>query len=188
VSVPLFNIRPQPVFDLCLLVEMGYVLVGLAVISFGISGLTLLNLATILHIVNVLMNTGGKIMKSKLLAIALLAGGTLFGQVSLGIRIGPPPPPRVVRVQPPAPGPGWVRVQGYWYPVNGRYVWHEGYWSRPPYEGAYWIAPGYREGYFVDGHWDGPRGRLEHRHDWDRERDRRDYRRYEEHHEDHDGR
>ncbi len=120
-------------------------------------------------------------MKSKLLAMALVAGGTLFGQVSLGIRIGPPPAPRVVRVQPPAPGPGYTWVAGYWYPVSGRYVWHEGYWSRPPYEGAYWTAPGYHDGYFVEGHWDGPHGRVEHHHDWDHDRDR-DYHRW---HDDH---
>ena len=123
-------------------------------------------------------------MKSKLLAVALLAGGTLFGQVSVGVRIGPPPPPRVVAVQPPAPAPGYTWVAGYWYPVDGRWRWHEGYWTRAPYEGAYWVAPGYRDGVFVNGYWDGGHGHFEHRHDWDRDRDR-DYHRWEEHHDDH---
>ena len=120
-------------------------------------------------------------MKSKLLAVMLLAGGTMFGQVSFGIRIGPPPPPRVIRVQPVAPGPGYTFVQGYWYPVGGRYRWHEGYWSRPPYEGARWVGPGYEGGAYMVGHWDGDRGRIEHDHGWDRDHDRRDRDRYVEH-------
>ena len=78
----------------------------------------------------------------KLLAVLLLAGGSMFGaQVSFGIRIGEPPPPRVIRVRPRAPGPDYFWVDGYWYPVNGRYRWHEGYWTRPPFAGARWIAP-----------------------------------------------
>ena len=121
-------------------------------------------------------------MKSKLLAVMLFAAGTMFGQISLGIHIGPPPPPRVVRVQPVAPGPGYTFVQGYWYPVGGRYRWHEGYWSRPPYEGARWVGPGYEGGVYMVGHWDGDHGRVEHDHRWDRDRDRRDRDRFEDHH------
>jgi len=79
----------------------------------------------------------------KLLAALLLTAGLGFGQVSLGIRIGPPPRPRVIRVRPPAPGPEYFWVDGYWYPVGNRYRWHEGYWSRPPYEGYRWIGPRY---------------------------------------------
>jgi hypothetical protein len=41
----------------------------------------------------------------------------------------------VVAVHPAAPGPGFTWVDGYWYPVGGHYRWHEGYWTRPPYEG-----------------------------------------------------
>lgn len=120
-------------------------------------------------------------MKSKLLAVMLFAGGTMFGQISLGIHIGPPPRPRVVRVQPVAPGPGYVWVQGYWYPVSGHYRWHDGYWSQPPYGGARWVNPGYEGGVYMVGHWDGDRGRVEHDHGWDRDRDRRDRDRFEEH-------
>ena len=125
-------------------------------------------------------------MKKKLLAVVLLAGGSLFGQVSLGIRIGPPPPPRVVRVQPRAPGAGFVWVQGYWYPVGNRYRWHDGYWSRPPYDGAQWIAPRYEGGYFQEGRWEGSRGRFDHDHRWDRDRNRRDRDRFDDHDRDHD--
>jgi hypothetical protein len=115
-----------------------------------------------------------KIMKSRMLVLVLMAGGSLFAQVSLGIRIGPPPPPRVVRVQPPAPGPGYLWVQGYYYPAGGRYKWHDGYWSRPPYEGAHWVAPQHDGQFYQDGHWEGDRGRFDHDHRWDRDHARRD--------------
>jgi hypothetical protein len=109
----------------------------------------------------------------KLLAILLLAGGTMFGaQVSFGITIGPPPPPRVVRVRPVAPGPDYFWVDGYWYPVDGRYRWHDGYWTRPPYGGARWIAPRHDGERFFEGYWECDRGRFQHDHRWDRDRDR----------------
>jgi len=86
----------------------------------------------------------------KLLAAMLLTAGLGMGQVSIGVRIGPPPAPRVVRVHPRSPGPGYFWVDGYWYPVGNRYRWHEGYW-------------------------DGGRGRFNHDHRWDRDRRNRDY-------------
>lgn len=43
-------------------------------------------------------------MKLKLLALVLFAASALSAQVSIGIRIGPPPLPRIVRVRPPSPG------------------------------------------------------------------------------------
>ena len=111
-------------------------------------------------------------MRAKLLAAVLLAAGSLFGaQVSLGITIGAPPPPRVY-VQPPAPGPGFVWVSGYWYPVGHRYRWHAGYWTRPPYPGAVWVAPHHDGRQYFAGYWGGNRGRIEHDHRWDRDRDR----------------
>src|ERR1039458_4908120 len=115
-------------------------------------------------------------MKTALLAMALLVAGSAFGaQISLGIRIGPPPRPRVVRVQPRRPGPGFVWIGGYWYPAGGRYRWHGGYWSRPPYAGARWIGPRHDGQQFFAGYWEGDRGRFEHDHRWDRDRNR-DYR------------
>jgi len=115
-------------------------------------------------------------MKKTLLALMLLAGELSFGQVSVGIRIGPPPPPRVVRQTRP-PGPGYVWVEGYWYPVGNRYVWHNGYWTRPPYDGARWLRPRYEGDRFFEGYWEGDRGRFEHDHRWDRDRNR-DYGRF----------
>ena len=114
-------------------------------------------------------------MKEKLLAMALVAAATVFGaDISIGIRIGPPPPARVVRVLPASPGPGFIWVGGYWYPSGNHYKWHEGYWTRPPYEGAVWVGPRHEGGLFYDGYWEGPRGRWEHDHRWDRDRGRRD--------------
>jgi hypothetical protein len=107
----------------------------------------------------------------------LTAGSVLEAQVGIGIRIGPPPAPRVLRVQPPSPGADFQWIGGYWYPVGNRYTWHNGYWSRPVYAGAQWIAPRHDGERFYAGYWDGDRGRFEHDHRWDRNRDR-DYGRY----------
>ena len=83
-------------------------------------------------------------MKTKLFALLLVAGSSLFaaGHFSIGVGIGvapaygyyapPPPPPPVVTYAVPAPGPGYTWVGGYWYPVGPRYAWHAGYWARPP--------------------------------------------------------
>jgi hypothetical protein len=54
-------------------------------------------------------------------------------EVSVGVVIGAPPPPRVVVVIPAQPAPECVWVEGYWYPVGKHYKWHGGYWTRPPY-------------------------------------------------------
>jgi hypothetical protein len=109
-------------------------------------------------------------MKKLLAAMVLIAGLGFGAQVSLGIRIGPPPRPRVVRVRPPAPGPDYFWVDGYSYPVGNRYRWHAGYWTRPPYAGARWAAPRYEGGMYYQGYWEGDRGRFEHDHRWDRDR------------------
>ncbi len=109
-------------------------------------------------------------------ALLLSSAGTAYAQISFGFRIGePPPPPREYRV-PPQPGPDYVWVEGYNYPEGGRYVWHDGYWTRPPYEGAYWVEPYHENGQYFAGHWEGSRGVVAHDHRWDRE-DQRDERR-----------
>jgi len=110
-------------------------------------------------------------MKKTILALMLLGAGSSFAQVSIGVRIGPPPPPRVVRPS-RTPGPGYIWVDGYWYPVGGRYKWHGGYWTRPPYDGARWREPHYDGGRFFEGYWEGGRGRFDHDHRWDRDRNR----------------
>jgi hypothetical protein len=110
-----------------------------------------------------------------LLAVMVLGIGSMANaQVSIGIRIGPPPAPRVVRVTPRRPGAEYVWIDGYWYPVGSRYVWHSGYWTRPPYIGARWVAPRHDGQQFFVGFWDGDHGRFEHDHHFDRDRYRDD--------------
>lgn len=142
-------------------------------------------------------------IKAAFCALIMFAGASAARaqvSVSVGIAIGQPPPPRVVRVVPRSPGPGYFWVAGYWYPVGRRYVWHPGYWSRPPYDGAVWVAPRYDRGRYFVGYWNGPRGRVDHDHRWDhdrgrdyegwrRDRDHRDHHdrdRRHRHHDDHD--
>jgi hypothetical protein len=113
------------------------------------------------------------LMKAALVAAMLFA--TVSGmkaQVSIGVIIGPPPPPRVVRVLEPPPDPDFIWVEGYWYPVGRHYLWHEGYWTRAPYEGARWVPPRYDGRQFFAGYWEGDHGRVEHDHRWDRDHDR----------------
>ena len=115
-------------------------------------------------------------MKIKLFVLMLLAAGAVFAQVSVGIRIGPPPADRVVRVQPPSPGAGYVWVAGYQYPEGNRYRWHEGYWTRPAYPGATWVAPHHDGQQYFNGYWNGDHGQVAHDHKWDKEKGHnRDY-------------
>src|ERR1700738_767321 len=87
-------------------------------------------------------------------------------QVSFDVHIGTPPPaPRAYRV-PPQPGPDYVWVEGYHYPQGSRYVWHDGYWTRPPYSGAYLVAPSHLGGRYSAGHGEGSRGNVAHDHRW----------------------
>ena len=95
-----------------------------------------------------------------------------YAQVSIGIKIFAPPPPRVAVVTSVAPSPDHVWIEGYWYPVGNHYKWHEGYWTRPPYEGARWVAPRHDGERYFAGYWDGDRGRVEHDHHSDHEHDR----------------
>ena len=77
-------------------------------------------------------------------ALLLAWAPAAYAQISFDVRMGAPPPaPRAYRV-PPQPGPDYVWVEGYWYPVNGQYRWHNGYWTHPPYPDAYWVAPYYQ--------------------------------------------
>ena len=116
------------------------------------------------------------LLKAVVLAgVLLIPAATAHAQVSFGLRIGPPPAPRAY-VVPPSPGPGYIWVEGYNYPVNGHYAWHNGYWTRPPYAGAYWVEPYHVGGRYYAGRWEGSRGVIAHDHRWDR-RPARDFRR-----------
>ena len=107
-------------------------------------------------------------MKTKLLALLLLAGSTAFGArigFGFGVGIGVPyaypgyyaPPPVVapyayapVGV---APGFGYTWIAPYYYPVGAGWGWHAGYWARPPYVGARWMAPRFYGGRYYGGYW-----------------------------------
>jgi len=120
-------------------------------------------------------------------ALVISAGSVVNAQVSVGVQIGrpapvvveepapvvieEPPPPRVYHVA-PRPGAEFVWVEGYWYPQGRHYLWHDGYWTRPPYADAFWVEPYYARGVYVAGYWSSPRGRFDHDHRWDRERER----------------
>ena len=101
-------------------------------------------------------------MKTKLLALMILAGSSMFAGSHFYVGIGaggyypgyyyappPPPPPAVVY----APRPGYSWVPGYYYPSGPRYSWRAGYWGRPPYRGAYWVAPRYYGHRYYYGYW-----------------------------------
>jgi hypothetical protein len=102
-------------------------------------------------------------MKTKLLAIFLLAGSSLFAgtRVFFGVGVGPaygyyaapPPPPPVVSYAPAYPGPAYSWVGGYYYPSGPRWAWRAGYWAPRPYVGAYWSAPRYYGHRYYPGYW-----------------------------------
>jgi hypothetical protein len=104
-------------------------------------------------------------MKSKVLALFLLAGSSVFAAPRIQVAVGfgggyaapypgyyAPPPPAVVEYA-PAYRPGFARVGGYWYPAGARYGWHPGYWAHPPYYGARWEGPRYGGGRYDRGFW-----------------------------------
>lgn len=91
-------------------------------------------------------------MKTKFLAVLLLAGMSLFARVhfSIGVGIGvpygyyygPPPvyyaaPPVLAYAPPPHIVPGYSWVGGYWRPVYRRH----------------WVRPYYRHRYYYRGRW-----------------------------------
>jgi hypothetical protein len=112
---------------------------------------------------------------SKLIVLTLVAAGSIFAQLSIGVRIGAPPPMRVVRVQPRSPGEGYSWITGYWYPVGSHYKWHDGYWTRPAYSGARWVEPRHDGQRYYAGYWEGDRGQTGHNHRSDRDRNNRDF-------------
>lgn len=78
-------------------------------------------------------------MKTKLMAMALLAGSSLFAapRIAIGVGIGVPvapapvvvaPPP--VAYVPPCPGPGYVWIGGNWVFRAGP-AYHPGYFRGP---------------------------------------------------------
>ena len=78
-------------------------------------------------------------MKTKLLAMMLLAGGSIFAQTrfSIGLGFGTQgggfyqAPPAYASNIPPCPGPGYTWVDGFWRNDYGRRTWVAGYWNAP---------------------------------------------------------
>lgn len=99
-------------------------------------------------------------MKTKLLALLFLIGtSAAFAgpRFFVGVGVGPAYVPAPVYVAPPivapapvAYAPGYAWIPGYYGP---HYVWHAGYWARPPYPHAVWVGPRYYGGHFYGGYW-----------------------------------
>ena len=94
-------------------------------------------------------------MKTKLLAVLLLAGSSLFAapRVFVGVGLGPYPAAPAVAYVPPCPGPGYAWVGGYYYPSGARWAWRAGYWAHRPYAHAYWVGPRYYGHRYYRGYW-----------------------------------
>ena len=87
-------------------------------------------------------------MKTKLLAMMLLAGGSMFAQTRFSVGVGfgggsdfYQQPPAYASNIPPCPGPDYSWVDGYWSQGYGGASWVAGYWSRQPFFGGYGVAP-----------------------------------------------
>jgi hypothetical protein len=93
-------------------------------------------------------------MKTKLLAMMLLAGGAMFAQTRFSIGVGfggqgagfYQPPPSYASNIPPCPGPDYTWVDGYWSQDYGRNTWVAGYWNRQPFSSGYHVAPRFDNG------------------------------------------
>ena len=83
-------------------------------------------------------------MKSKLLAMLLMAGSTMFAGVRFGI--GVPAAVVVAPVIPPCPGPGYIWSGGIWVAPRGFYGGPR-YYGRPGFYGGHAVYHGYARGY-----------------------------------------
>ena len=94
-------------------------------------------------------------MKTKLLAMMLMAGGAMFAQSRFSVGIGfggggfNQAPPAYAYNIPPSPGPDYTWVDGYWAQGYDGETWVAGYWNRVPFFGGYAVAPRF-EGRFRD--------------------------------------
>lgn len=95
-----------------------------------------------------------KRMFKALIIVAMLAFTAVESHAQVIVRVRPVPQ-RVAVV--PRPGPRHVWVREEWVPVNGRYVWHGGYWAAPPRPRAIYVQGHWRHGYrgwvWVPGYW-----------------------------------
>jgi len=88
-------------------------------------------------------------MKTKLLAMMLLAGSSMFAETRFSVGVGfgghrggfYQAPPSYASNIPPCPGPGYTWVDGYWSQAYGRNVWVSGNWYRQPFSAGYEVVP-----------------------------------------------
>jgi WXXGXW repeat (2 copies) len=103
----------------------------------------------------------GNLMKTKVLAMMLVAAGSMFAQarVSVGVGVGAagggyyPQGPSYAANIPPSPGPGYIWADGYWSQNYGGSVWVPGYWYLPAFNNSYY--GGYSSGYYGGGYYGG---------------------------------
>ena len=110
--------------------------------------------------------TTARILKVALGGVALVASLAMAGCVVRPYRAygtvvySAPPPPRVT-MQPPAPGPGYAWVNGYWHWNGGQWVWMDGNWVAQR-AGYVYIGPSWQQqggGYvYVQGGWRAQQG------------------------------
>jgi len=96
-------------------------------------------------------------MKRTLLVMSV-ALGTLAGcGGGVYYATAPPPPLRVEAAFGPAPGAGYVWINGYWGWRGNNYAWMPGRWMRPPHPHAVWVEPRWERAgnhyRFREGHW-----------------------------------
>ncbi len=97
-------------------------------------------------------------MKTKLLAMMLLAGGAVFAQPRFSVGIGfDQAPPAYASNIPPCPGPGYTWVDGYWSESYGQPVWIAGYWNAPMFTTSFGFGPSFDD-HFRGGDFDRNRG------------------------------
>ena len=88
-----------------------------------------------------------KILPATLLALTMMScAGPRYG-AGVGVRFGPPPPPRYGVVG-SAPRSGYVWTDGYWDRGPRDWNWMAGSWRRPPRSRATWVP----------GSWESSRG------------------------------
>ena len=94
-------------------------------------------------------------MIRKTLMAFLFAGALAITAADIVVHVAPPVP--VVEQRGPAPGPGYVWINGYHRWDGSAYVWVPGRWEMPPRPHARWIAHHWvrRNGgwVMVEGHW-----------------------------------
>ena len=88
-----------------------------------------------------------RLLLSALMLSAVMSTACTSSRAGVGVRFGPPPPPRYGVVG-YAPVRGMVWCDGFWDRGPGGWQWVAGSWQRPPRVGVRWVP----------GHWAPVRG------------------------------